>query len=60
MMKKEDLDLAVLCTPSGLHAQETEIVASHGVVIIEKPIPPVGTMVYVWSRLAMMQAWSFL
>lgn len=39
MMKKEDLDLAVLCTPSGLHAQQTEIVASHGVnVITEKPM----------------------
>jgi len=39
MMKNEDLDLVVLCTPSGLHAQQTEIVAKYGVnVITEKPM----------------------
>ena len=39
MMKNEDLDLVVLCTPSGLHAQQTEIIAKHGVnVITEKPM----------------------
>ena len=39
MMRKEELDLVVLCTPSGLHAQQTEIVASYGVnVITEKPM----------------------
>jgi UDP-N-acetyl-2-amino-2-deoxyglucuronate dehydrogenase len=39
MMENEDLDLVVLCTPSGLHAQQTEIIAKHGVnVITEKPM----------------------
>ena len=39
MMRKEDLDLVVLCTPSGLHAQQTKIIASYGVnVITEKPM----------------------
>ena len=39
MMKTEDLDLVVLCTPSGLHAQQTELVAQYGVnVVTEKPM----------------------
>jgi UDP-N-acetyl-2-amino-2-deoxyglucuronate dehydrogenase len=39
MMQNEDLDLVVLCTPSGLHAQQTEIIARYGVnVITEKPM----------------------
>ncbi len=39
MLKNEDLDLVVLCTPSGLHAQQTELAAKYGVcVITEKPM----------------------
>ncbi len=39
MLNNESLDLVVLCTPSGLHAQQTEIIAKHGVnVITEKPM----------------------
>lgn len=39
MLNNESLDLVVLCTPSGLHAQQTEIVAKHGInVITEKPM----------------------
>ena len=38
-MEKENLDLVVLCTPSGLHAQQTEIIAKYGVcVMTEKPM----------------------
>tara|TARA_B100001250_G_scaffold381023_1_gene372965 strand:- start:230 stop:448 length:219 start_codon:yes stop_codon:yes gene_type:complete len=39
LIKNEDLDLVVLCTPSGLHAQKAEIVAKYGVnVVTEKPM----------------------
>ena len=39
MLKNEDLDLVVLCTPSGLHAQQTELAAKYGVcVVTEKPM----------------------
>ena len=39
MLKNEDLDLVVLCTPSGLHAQQTELAAKYGVcVMTEKPM----------------------
>ena len=39
MMENEELDLVVLCTPSGLHASQAELAAKHGVnVITEKPM----------------------
>ena len=39
MLKKEDLDLTVICTPSGVHADQTELCARHGVnVMTEKPM----------------------
>ena len=38
-IENEKLDLVVLCTPSGLHAMQAEIVAKHNVnVITEKPM----------------------
>ena len=39
MMENEELDLVVLCTPSGLHSNQAEVVAKHGVnVMTEKPM----------------------
>ncbi len=39
MIENEELDLVVLCTPSGLHARQAELAAKHGVgVITEKPM----------------------
>ena len=39
MLKKEDLDLVAICTPSGTHAGQTELCAQYGVnVITEKPM----------------------
>ena len=39
MLEKEDLDLVVICTPSGTHANQTEICAKHSVnVMTEKPM----------------------
>lgn len=39
MMENEDLDLVILCTPSGLHASQAELVAKFGVdVVTEKPM----------------------
>ena len=39
MLKKEDLDLTVICTPSGVHADQTELCAKRGVnVMTEKPM----------------------
>jgi UDP-N-acetyl-2-amino-2-deoxyglucuronate dehydrogenase len=39
MLVKEDLDLVVLCTPSGIHAKQTIKCANHGVnVMTEKPM----------------------
>ena len=39
MMGNEELDLVVLCTPSGLHSNQAEVVAKHGVnVMTEKPM----------------------
>lgn len=39
MLKEEKLDLVVLCTPSGLHAAQAELVAKAGVhVMTEKPM----------------------
>ena len=39
MLDNEQLDLVVLCTPSGLHAKQTITAAKHGVhVISEKPM----------------------
>lgn len=39
MLKKEKLDLVVLCTPSGMHANQTELCAKYGVnVMTEKPM----------------------
>lgn len=39
MLDKEQLDLVVLCTPSGIHADQTVMAAKHGVhVMTEKPM----------------------
>ena len=39
MLKKEQLDLVILCTPSGLHAQQSILCAKYGVnVVTEKPM----------------------
>ena len=39
MLESEDLDIVTLCTPSGLHPIQTEIIASRGVhVMTEKPM----------------------
>ena len=39
MLKNEELDLISLCTPSGLHANQTELSAINGVnVMTEKPM----------------------
>ena len=39
MLKSEDLDLVSLCTPSGIHANQTELCAQYGMnVITEKPM----------------------
>ena len=39
MLENEDLDLVVICTPSGLHANQTELCAEYGVnVMTEKPM----------------------
>jgi UDP-N-acetyl-2-amino-2-deoxyglucuronate dehydrogenase len=39
MLKHERLDLVVLCTPSGLHAEQTVMAARYGVnVVTEKPM----------------------
>ena len=39
MLKTEQIDLAVLCTPSGLHARQAVLAAGHGVhVMTEKPM----------------------
>jgi UDP-N-acetyl-2-amino-2-deoxyglucuronate dehydrogenase len=39
MLSKERLDLVALCTPSGLHPQQTILAARHGVhVVTEKPM----------------------
>jgi UDP-N-acetyl-2-amino-2-deoxyglucuronate dehydrogenase len=39
MLENEDLDLVVICTPSGAHADQTELCAKYGVnVMTEKPM----------------------
>jgi len=39
MLNIEDIDLAVICTPSGIHAEQTELCSSYGVnVMTEKPM----------------------
>lgn len=39
MLEKEALDLVALCTPSGLHPEQTILAAKHGVhVVTEKPM----------------------
>jgi UDP-N-acetyl-2-amino-2-deoxyglucuronate dehydrogenase len=39
MLKKEELDILVLCTPSGLHPSQAELAAKYSVnVITEKPM----------------------
>ena len=39
MLQKEKLDMVVLCTPSGLHSDQAQLVAKHGVnVMTEKPM----------------------
>jgi len=39
MLRKEEVDLVVLCTPSGLHADQTILAAKYGIhVMTEKPM----------------------
>lgn len=39
MLRSEDLDLVSICTPSGIHPDQTELAASYGVnVMTEKPM----------------------
>ncbi len=39
MLENEELDLVAICTPSGTHADQTELCAKHGVnVMTEKPM----------------------
>ncbi|NOX51329.1 MAG: Gfo/Idh/MocA family oxidoreductase [Gammaproteobacteria bacterium] len=39
MLDAEDLDIVAICTPSGIHAAQTELIAKHGVhVMTEKPM----------------------
>jgi len=39
MLENEELDLVAICTPSGIHADQTELCAKHGVnVMTEKPM----------------------
>ena len=39
MLKKENLDLVILCTPSGMHANQTELCAKYNInVMTEKPM----------------------
>tara|TARA_B100001175_G_C19441196_1_gene606332 strand:- start:250 stop:1305 length:1056 start_codon:yes stop_codon:yes gene_type:complete len=39
MLSNEDLDLVVICSPSGMHAEQTKLCAKHGInVITEKPM----------------------
>ncbi len=39
MLEKESIDIVSICTPSGLHAEQTEICAKHSVnVMSEKPM----------------------
>jgi len=39
MLENEDLDLVAICTPSGIHANQTELCAKHNVnVMTEKPM----------------------
>jgi len=39
MLESEDLDIVALCTPSGIHPMQTEIIASRGIhVMTEKPM----------------------
>lgn len=39
MLESEDLDIVTLCTPSGIHPMQAEIIASRGVhVMTEKPM----------------------
>ena len=39
MLKSEELDLIAICTPSGIHANQTELCAKYGInVMTEKPM----------------------
>ncbi len=39
MLENEDLDLVAICTPSGIHADQTEMCAKYGVnIMTEKPM----------------------
>ena len=39
MLEQEDLDIVTLCTPSGIHPYQTEVVAAQGIhVMTEKPM----------------------
>ena len=39
MLDKENLDLVVICTPSGLHAEQTELCAKYNLhIVTEKPL----------------------
>jgi len=39
MLESEDIDIVTLCSPSGIHSMQTEVIASHSVhVMTEKPM----------------------
>ena len=39
MLENEDLDLVIICTPSGMHAEQTKLCAKHSLnVMTEKPM----------------------
>jgi UDP-N-acetyl-2-amino-2-deoxyglucuronate dehydrogenase len=39
MLASQDLDIVAVCTPSGIHASQTKLIAQHGVhVMTEKPM----------------------
>jgi len=39
MLEKEDLDLVAICTPSGVHSEQTVMIAKYGIhVMTEKPM----------------------
>jgi UDP-N-acetyl-2-amino-2-deoxyglucuronate dehydrogenase len=52
MLKNEDLDLVALCTPSGVHAEQTELCAKHKLMLLQKsPWQLDGKMACVWLKL---------
>ena len=39
MLEKEELDIVAVCTPSGLHPEQSQLIARHGIhVLTEKPM----------------------